>query len=535
MRMDNAAFRALVNERRPDGGKSTKEIAREAVEDEFARKRKGRGGGGGRRGGRGGRDEYGSDSGGSSDEDAGKKWGKDKIGKDEKGEEEDEPEWKRRRREKKAPEYRDRARERREGKASDYSAIEGLAPSGAEEEDRKRRAELSKYLGGDEEHTHLVRGLDKALAEKVRREEMGGGGSQEDGDLDDLLEEAYAEKRGTAGGRRDWRTAKPKSELGKSVLGYLLQKGTGEGAPPQTGAAGRAKGNPAVQKSIQRAVLTFSLNADARRRREAWEAPRTSVRSFAPREGEATGNRMNPLNRHMIATIAKKLDGGSNRQKERSRYGSLPEKKEGETGKASGNGKGGGDARRTEEADSTKAAKVTEATNGNTAKEDDSDDDIFADAGEYVPQAPPKPTEQGSVAENDEADKSTEETEEKPKQKESIFDNLLQEDAPAAPARQPQQPQSLSVKQPQPPSKKKVIERDLFGGGQETDQLPYHKRRGPQSAAMEGVSMTTYRGGYGEEMDVDFGGFEEDRRKKKDDDDEEKEGGEEEEEEDEEG
>jgi IK cytokine len=29
---------------------------------------------------------------------------------------------------------------------------------------------ISKYLGGDEEHTHLVKGLDVALARRVRRE-----------------------------------------------------------------------------------------------------------------------------------------------------------------------------------------------------------------------------------------------------------------------------------------------------------------------------------------------------------------------------
>ena len=38
---------------------------------------------------------------------------------------------------------------------------------------RKLSVEKSKYLGGDEEHTHLVKGLDFALLAKVRSE-MGG-------------------------------------------------------------------------------------------------------------------------------------------------------------------------------------------------------------------------------------------------------------------------------------------------------------------------------------------------------------------------
>lgn len=37
-------------------------------------------------------------------------------------------------------------------------------------ERRKQLIEESKYLGGDMEHTHLVKGLDYALLEKVRAE-----------------------------------------------------------------------------------------------------------------------------------------------------------------------------------------------------------------------------------------------------------------------------------------------------------------------------------------------------------------------------
>jgi len=37
-------------------------------------------------------------------------------------------------------------------------------------ERRKLVIQESKYLGGDMEHTHLVKGLDYALLEKVRRQ-----------------------------------------------------------------------------------------------------------------------------------------------------------------------------------------------------------------------------------------------------------------------------------------------------------------------------------------------------------------------------
>ena len=68
--MDNDAFRTIINKQRKSvtPEKSTKEIAREAVENEFQNKRR-RGGGGGRRGrGDYNVDGYRSNSGGSSDE-----------------------------------------------------------------------------------------------------------------------------------------------------------------------------------------------------------------------------------------------------------------------------------------------------------------------------------------------------------------------------------------------------------------------------------------------------------------------------------
>ncbi|XP_053400191.1 protein Red-like [Mercenaria mercenaria] len=80
-----------------------------------------------------------------------------------------------------AEKYRDRARERRDGHnddqadtisttadyravAPDAKSVENLA------ERRKQVIQESKYLGGDMEHTHLVKGLDYALLEKVRAE-----------------------------------------------------------------------------------------------------------------------------------------------------------------------------------------------------------------------------------------------------------------------------------------------------------------------------------------------------------------------------
>ncbi|KAL5205185.1 hypothetical protein ABZP36_033394 [Zizania latifolia] len=76
------------------------------------------------------------------------------------------------------PMYRDRAKERREDQNPDYEPTElgsfhAVAPPGTDlmlAVAHKISIEKSKYLGGDLEHTHLVKGLDYALLLKVRSE-----------------------------------------------------------------------------------------------------------------------------------------------------------------------------------------------------------------------------------------------------------------------------------------------------------------------------------------------------------------------------
>ncbi|CAG0913512.1 unnamed protein product [Notodromas monacha] len=82
-----------------------------------------------------------------------------------------------------AKKYRDRAAERREDikgteesdtqaqMAGGYRAVAPDAKSGLDKAERRRQMiQESKFLGGDMEHTHLVKGLDYALLQKVRSE-----------------------------------------------------------------------------------------------------------------------------------------------------------------------------------------------------------------------------------------------------------------------------------------------------------------------------------------------------------------------------
>ncbi|CAM9503278.1 unnamed protein product, partial [Ectocarpus fasciculatus] len=112
--------------------------------------------------------------------------------------------------------YRDRADERRKGQNPDYADKLNQMAS--------MDAETTKYLGGDVEHTHLVKGLDYALLVKIREEERqqqieileGGGGDDQNGDR--------------RGGRAEVRA---RTLMGKTVLAVLrkLSLGQGGGGP----------------------------------------------------------------------------------------------------------------------------------------------------------------------------------------------------------------------------------------------------------------------------------------------------------------
>ncbi len=575
--MNNEAFRTLVNSQNQRNSKnnnnasekSTKEISREAVEHEFKKCKLGRRnrGGGGRSGG--GRSDGGSSS--NDEEHALKKQQPQRLASND-----SEPEWKRRRREKRTKdggggtnedtlsvEYRDRAKERRMGNNYldyDDATLQGLAvatPSllagggqGKSKEEmilqdeyhyRRKRAELSKYLGGDLEHTHLVKGLDKALAEKVRREEMMMVGlpkpsskkeeanDDDDDDLDRVLEDARLKKEQESqlqgAEKEDWKLLLPKTELGKSILSYLLRKQVSSStSSSSSGTTTLLASIPApvptsnisaVQKSIRLSVLAFSLESDVRQRHKAWEVPHVSMKAFGAHSSEASTTRwMAPLNNHMIAAISKKLDGrgGASSRPNRSKYycSSSPVKRN----------------RHENEIDESAIAKSARSTTSGVssikrkAENDDSDDDIFSNVGNYY--LPPQAVSSSafSTSPSSKGDANGDTTKKEEARKQSIFENLIPEmNSSTMALKQPAKRVYIMQQNPRNQSdlsgNRNVIDRDIFGGGEDqsnisSSQLLHQRRRGPLSAAMDGVSVAAYQGGYGEEMDVDFGGNDDD-------------------------
>mmetsp|Transcript_23369 Transcript_23369/g.46524 ORF Transcript_23369/g.46524 Transcript_23369/m.46524 type:complete len:577 (+) Transcript_23369:77-1807(+) len=539
--MDNNAFRTLVNQQL----KSTKEIAREAVESEFRQKKQKRGGGGRRS-----RVEYDSDS--ASDDDDLKRR---REGDNNKSGEEvsDEPEWKRRRKEKAAggggQQWRDRAKERREGKNLDYNdavttaTIHSSSNNGGGDEytDKKRQAELSKFLGGDEEHTHLVKGLDLALAQKVRREEMGADGADgREEDLDQLLEDAYntQQKEETLKLKSKQSSSiamiQPKSELGKSVQHYLLKKQQQQQQRHNNHSAVTTTQQQSIQinstkqNSIQRSHYTFSLDSTIQKRHDAWDVPQLQMIGGGGSSGQQEQSLferrgMTPLDCHLIATIRKKLDGALNKgggvggkRKEMNdggveRIGNTDNVKQLHQQEVHGK-----EQIHQEDNVITEKILISNLTKykNDDSDDDDSDDDIFADVGTYIPPtavatsddtaAPTTTVTATDETNNDDATTSAV----VPKKQSFIFDNLITDESTNnSQKRQPMQLQQTPHQQQNSQlnnQSKVVIDRDVFGGSRKSDEQQVTKRRGPQTAALEGVSMTNYEGGYGEEMDTDF-------------------------------
>ncbi|TBU27299.1 RED-like protein N-terminal region-domain-containing protein [Dichomitus squalens] len=95
--------------------------------------------------------------------------------------------------------YRDRATERRLGTNNDYAQVEALAEDferrAAENADRLAVEEQRKYLGGDSQHTVLVKGLDFALLEQNRARAAAEAAVTEDVFLEQAFEESSAQPK----------------------------------------------------------------------------------------------------------------------------------------------------------------------------------------------------------------------------------------------------------------------------------------------------------------------------------------------------
>ncbi|KAF8548934.1 hypothetical protein OG21DRAFT_1599284 [Imleria badia] len=129
--------------------------------------------------------------------------------------------------------YRDRAAERREGVGNDYAQVEAVLEDFEKRvanEDRDVIEQQRKYLGGDSQHTILVKGLDMSLLEQNRARTTV---STED---DEILEQAFAEVTSIC------ESMEPRKRTRKDIIRDLKAKQqNGDGSADQ----------PVVEKSVE--------------------------------------------------------------------------------------------------------------------------------------------------------------------------------------------------------------------------------------------------------------------------------------------
>lgn len=132
-----------------------------------------------------------------------------------------------------AEKYRDRARERRDGVNKDYEETElisttanyrAVGPTAEADksaaEKRRQLIQESKFLGGDMEHTHLVKGLDFALLQKVRAEI-----TSKEKEEEDMMEKVQKEAKKDVEPEEKMEF---KTRLGRNIYRVVFRSGVAE-------------------------------------------------------------------------------------------------------------------------------------------------------------------------------------------------------------------------------------------------------------------------------------------------------------------
>eukprot|EP00968_Pinguiococcus_pyrenoidosus_P010368 scaffold819_cov239-Pinguiococcus_pyrenoidosus.AAC.3 len=142
--------------------------------------------------------------------------------------------------------YRDRAAERRAGLNPDYAGeLEDLAA-------KKVDASMTKYLGGDVEHTHLVKGLDFALLHKVRKNvDVGAPPKAEKG--------SKSKKKDTSGSAAEKRAAST------ADVQSGAQNAASTAAEAQERRSGKDKGKGKSRKQEAKTPMAIEINSWAER------------------------------------------------------------------------------------------------------------------------------------------------------------------------------------------------------------------------------------------------------------------------------
>ncbi|KAF9266877.1 hypothetical protein L218DRAFT_754780 [Marasmius fiardii PR-910] len=130
---------------------------------------------------------------------------------------------------KKAEKYRDRASERRLGEGNDYAQVEAVLEEfekSTADQDKRTVDAKRRYLGGDEEHSVLVKGLDMALLEQNKAKEALGRAAEED----DQLEKAFLEAGKSGPATAEAPTPSVKKRTREEIICELKNKRSSAGS-----------------------------------------------------------------------------------------------------------------------------------------------------------------------------------------------------------------------------------------------------------------------------------------------------------------
>ena len=280
--------------------------------------------------------------------------------------------------------YRDRAKERREGKNVDYQATEGMYLPQGDIGDKKVK-EMSKYLGGDESYTHLVKGLDKTLADRIRREAIKGKESSDmdidNLDLDEVMKEAKALKAKEKAKKEQSNPVavtirekkRSKIPLVSNMARYVEKFNEQKNTNVPISSIVKSKNTSTAVQSMHRSMLTFSMKQNHHDLLQyGWELPKVSIMSnqqFSSINGRTLNDGIvpstscTPLDRNLILKIKSVLNA-ANETKKKMKY----IKQELNTTDSN-----------------LKGEKISDhSTTAKKLSKDDSDDDIYGDIGNYI-------------------------------------------------------------------------------------------------------------------------------------------------------
>ncbi|RLN46207.1 hypothetical protein BBJ29_004715 [Phytophthora kernoviae] len=242
--------------------------------------------------------------------------------------------------------YRDRAAERRKGGTGDMINADEFAHLNAEQ---------SKFLGGDMEHTHLVKGLDYALLAQLKREK------------EKLLQATEAEKHKHTETRQVLKQPSGNKLIFKSRMGRLVYFHACQSTPEVV--AGGEKLSKSELFLPGRMYYTFNLSTD-----EIESIPVSVQRSKEdrPEPDEVVSGVVDESLIDRVRELMNSKKTGGKKLRKKKKEGIHRPHDEVEQQEEKGEHETNGDAPPAPVADVEMA-------------EDDDDEDIFQDVGEYIP------------------------------------------------------------------------------------------------------------------------------------------------------